>query len=49
MDSKLCTVRIQFKSVEETVPKNELVIRIQPDPAIWLKLNVKEPGLGKEN
>lgn len=51
MDSKLCTVRIQFKSESTgtmTVPQNELVIRIQPDPAIWMKINVKEPGLSDQ-
>ena len=46
MDSKLCTVRIQFKQESPDVPPNELVIRIQPDPAIWMNMNVKEPGLG---
>ena len=46
MDSKLCTVRIQFKPESPDVPPNELVIRIQPDPAIWMNMNVMEPGLG---
>ena len=27
------------------VPRNELVIRLQPDEAIYMKTNVKRPGL----
>lgn len=27
-------------------PNNELVIRIQPDEAVYLKMNNKVPGLG---
>ena len=30
----------------DTVPPNELVLRIQPDPSIYLKMNIKQPGLG---
>lgn len=28
-----------------TVPRNELVMRLQPDEAVYMKVNVKEPGL----
>lgn len=28
--------------------KNELVIRVQPDEAIYLKINNKVPGLGMD-
>ena len=52
MDSKHCTVRLQFKNNTESAlygsvspPRNELVIRIQPDPAIWMKVNTQQPGL----
>lgn len=47
-------VRVQFKSPVE-VPgtnmqmdkiRNELVFRLQPDEAIYLKMALKEPGLG---
>jgi glucose-6-phosphate 1-dehydrogenase len=30
---------------DEPVPRNELVIRLQPNEAIYMKTNVKEPGL----
>lgn len=46
-------VRIQFKSVTsgifKNIPNNELVIRIQPEEAIYLKLNSKTPGLSSMN
>jgi glucose-6-phosphate 1-dehydrogenase len=29
----------------EAIPANELVLRLQPDEAIYVKANVKEPGL----
>jgi glucose-6-phosphate 1-dehydrogenase len=42
-------VRIQFKDVTsgifKDVSRNELVIRIQPSEAVYLKLNTKTPGL----
>jgi len=42
-------VRIQFKDVTQgifkNISRNELVIRIQPNEAIYLKLNCKTPGL----
>lgn len=42
-------VRIQFKDVTQgifkDIARNELVIRIQPSEAIYLKLNTKTPGL----
>ncbi|SRR6266404_526235 len=42
-------VRIQFKDVTQGVFKdisrNELVLRIQPSEAVYLKLNAKTPGL----
>ncbi len=42
-------VRIQFKDVTQgifkDISRNELVIRIQPSEAVYLKLNTKTPGL----
>jgi glucose-6-phosphate 1-dehydrogenase len=42
-------VRIQFKDVTQgifkDIARNELVIRIQPSEAVYLKLNAKTPGL----
>ncbi|KAI9512174.1 glucose-6-P dehydrogenase [Russula earlei] len=42
-------VRIQFKDVTKgifkDISRNELVLRIQPSEAIYLKLNTKMPGL----
>jgi glucose-6-phosphate 1-dehydrogenase len=43
-------IRIQFKEVpgalfKEAVPRNELVIRIQPDEAVYLKMIGKSPGM----
>jgi glucose-6-phosphate 1-dehydrogenase len=42
-------VRIQFKDVTQgifkDVARNELVLRIQPSEAVYLKMNTKKPGL----
>ncbi|KAG7096949.1 hypothetical protein E1B28_004347 [Marasmius oreades] len=42
-------VRIQFKEVTQgifsDISRNELVIRIQPSEAVYLKINAKTPGL----
>jgi glucose-6-phosphate 1-dehydrogenase len=42
-------VRIQFKDVTQgifkDIARNELVLRIQPSEAVYLKLNAKMPGL----
>jgi glucose-6-phosphate 1-dehydrogenase len=56
LDKRRAEIRIQFKEVpaqlykecglsEESL-RNELVIRIQPDEEIYLKINNKIPGLG---
>ncbi|CAH01040.1 glucose-6-phosphate dehydrogenase [Kluyveromyces lactis] len=46
-------IRIQFRRVASgmftDIPNNELVIRIQPNEAIYLKCNAKTPGLANEN
>jgi glucose-6-phosphate 1-dehydrogenase len=42
-------VRIQFRDVTQgifqNISRNELVLRIQPSEAVYLKLNTKAPGL----
>lgn len=42
-------VRVQFKDVTQgifkDISRNELVLRIQPSEAVYLKLNTKTPGL----
>jgi glucose-6-phosphate 1-dehydrogenase len=42
-------IRIQFKDVTQgifkDISRNELVLRIQPSEAVYLKLNTKMPGL----
>jgi glucose-6-phosphate 1-dehydrogenase len=42
-------IRIQYKDVVQgifkDIARNELVIRIQPDEAIYIKMNTKTPGL----
>ncbi|KAK4753644.1 hypothetical protein SAY87_001748 [Trapa incisa] len=57
LHDKIAEIRVQFRHVPGnlynrnfgTVPDkatNELVIRVQPDEAIYLKINNKVPGLG---
>ncbi|RMZ79469.1 hypothetical protein DV738_g3415, partial [Chaetothyriales sp. CBS 135597] len=45
-------VRIQFKDVTsgifKDIPRNELVIRIQPNESVYLKMNSKLPGLSMQ-
>ena len=49
-------IRIQFKdapaasfmfesSADKVIPRNELVLRLQPTEAVYLKMNQKTPGL----
>lgn len=42
-------IRIQYRDVPRgifaSIPRNELVIRVQPEEAIYLKMNCKYPGL----
>jgi glucose-6-phosphate 1-dehydrogenase len=53
LDERKTEVRIQFRQQPgashmfpgETIPPNELVIRLQPNEAIYLKTNIKSPGL----
>ncbi len=56
LDQRKAEVRIQLKQppgIAETFagqycPRNELVIRLQPDEAMYIKANVKAPGLHSE-
>ena len=45
-------VRIQFKDVTsgvfKDIPRNELVIRIQPNESVYIKMNSKLPGLSMQ-
>lgn len=51
LDERLCEVRIKFKPRQSTLfpqdaaSTNELVLRIQPDEAIYFKVMTKEPGI----
>jgi glucose-6-phosphate 1-dehydrogenase len=55
LDESLCEVRLHFRSHESCLPRNlaersrfpptMLVIRIQPNPAMYFSANVKTPGL----
>jgi len=55
LDERLCEVRIQFRQSpviramfpkDHDIPQNELVMRLQPNPAIYLTANIKSPGFG---
>ncbi|KAJ9660764.1 Glucose-6-phosphate 1-dehydrogenase [Neophaeococcomyces mojaviensis] len=45
-------IRVQFKDVTsgifKDIPRNELVIRIQPNESVYLKMNSKLPGLSMQ-
>ncbi|KAK9455832.1 glucose-6-phosphate dehydrogenase [Dipodascopsis uninucleata] len=49
LDQAKVEVRIQFKDVTsgifKNIPRNELVLRIQPDESVYIKMNTKLPGL----
>ncbi|KAH0562277.1 hypothetical protein GP486_003022 [Trichoglossum hirsutum] len=42
-------IRIQFRDVTsgifKDIPRNELVIRVQPNESVYIKMNSKQPGL----
>ena len=52
LDERKAEIRIQFKDAPaatflfqgEKIPRNELVMRMQPKEAMYLKTNVKSPG-----
>jgi glucose-6-phosphate 1-dehydrogenase len=45
-------IRIQFKDVTsgifKDIPRNELVIRVQPNESVYIKMNSKLPGLSMQ-
>jgi glucose-6-phosphate 1-dehydrogenase len=49
LDERKTEIRIQFKRspfpLFESLPANELVIRVQPNEAVYMKFNQKTPGL----
>lgn len=53
LDQKKVDVRIQYKDPpaargifgDQPIARNELVMRLQPDESVYMKINVKEPGL----
>ena len=49
LDAGKVEIRVQYKSMPtgmfNAMPNNELVIRVQPNPAVYLKFNAKTPGL----
>lgn len=52
METQVAEIRIQFQEVlgnlfASELPQNELVLRIQPNDAIYMKCLGKQPGLGK--
>jgi len=55
LDESKCEVRVQFKEnnsdkkifKQEKCPRNELVMRISPNEAVYMKTNVKSPGLSQ--
>lgn len=50
LDQQKTEIRIQFKDVAggvfSSLSRNEIVIRVQPDEAVYVKMMNKEPGLG---
>ncbi|KAG0223609.1 glucose-6-phosphate dehydrogenase [Mortierella sp. GBAus27b] len=50
LDQQKTEIRVQFKDVAgslfSTVSRNEIVIRVQPNEAVYVKMMNKEPGLG---
>ena len=49
LDEAKVDIRVQFKDAPDGLfdhfTRNELVIRIQPDEAVYVKMNAKKPGL----
>lgn len=44
LDEQVCDIRIAFRSPNVIAGRDELVLRLQPNPAIELRLNIKTPG-----
>merc|ERR1712032_350581 len=56
LEESKCEVRVQFKENHsdacvfkgQSCPRNELVLRVHPNEAVWLRMNVKSPGLSQD-
>jgi len=56
LDEPKVEVRVQFKDPpgngfifnSQHCARNELVMRLQPDEAVYMKINIKEPGLSQK-
>lgn len=52
MNEQKTEIRIQFKDVTsgifKDIPRNELVIRVQPNESVYIKMNSKLPGLSMQ-
>lgn len=52
MNEQKTEVRIQFRDVTsgifKDIPRNELVIRVQPNESVYIKMNSKLPGLSMQ-
>ncbi|KAH9254826.1 glucose-6-phosphate dehydrogenase [Batrachochytrium salamandrivorans] len=56
LDDRRAEIRVQFRPPaaaammfgNDNLPQNELVLRLQPNEAIYMKTNVKQPGLGTD-
>jgi glucose-6-phosphate 1-dehydrogenase len=56
LEESKCEVRVQFKENHadakifkgQKCPRNELVMRVSPKEAVYLKMNVKSPGLSMQ-
>lgn len=50
MNEQKTEIRVQYKDVTEgifkDIARDELVIRVQPGEAVYMKMNTKAPGLG---
>jgi glucose-6-phosphate 1-dehydrogenase len=50
LNERKAEIRIQFKEVpgdifDNSCARNELVIRVQPDEAVYMKISTKKPGM----
>jgi glucose-6-phosphate 1-dehydrogenase len=46
LDERLCEIRLHFKGSTESQP-NALVMRLQPNPALYFCANLKKPGFSE--
>jgi len=52
LNDRKAEIRVQFKNTPNRIfhhaPRDELVIRVQPNEAVYMKFNAKEPGLAAD-